>query len=100
MAGVSVNINNVDVSFPFTPYDCQVDYMGCVIKALQTKTNAILESPTGTGDISDHWVFIAHNFFVHSYNLVIPRKNVMPALCRSWLETDLHGSATTQCVKC
>lgn len=45
----SVTINNVDVDFPFSPYECQKDYMGHVIKALQLKQNAILESPTGTG---------------------------------------------------
>ena len=45
----NLTIRNVDVSFPFTPYDCQVDYMDRVINALQNKSNAILESPTGTG---------------------------------------------------
>ena len=45
----SVTINNVDVDFPFPPYACQTDYMGHVLKALQLKQNAILESPTGTG---------------------------------------------------
>lgn len=38
-----------NVQFPFTPYDCQVTYMDHVIKALETKQNALLESPTGTG---------------------------------------------------
>uniref|UniRef100_A0A1X7V2E7 Regulator of telomere elongation helicase 1 homolog n=1 Tax=Amphimedon queenslandica TaxID=400682 RepID=A0A1X7V2E7_AMPQE len=42
-------IENVPVSFPFTPYPCQIEYMEKVIKALQNNTNAILESPTGTG---------------------------------------------------
>lgn len=37
------------VYFPFEPYDCQKDYLGKVIEALQTKENALLESPTGTG---------------------------------------------------
>ena len=44
-----VTIRNVDVDFPFTPYQCQEDYMNHVIKSLQLKQNAILESPTGTG---------------------------------------------------
>lgn len=44
-----VTVNNVDVDFPFSPYKCQEDYMGHVIRALQSKQNAILESPTGTG---------------------------------------------------
>ena len=42
-------VNSVDVDFPFSPYRCQEDYMGHVVKALQLKQNAILESPTGTG---------------------------------------------------
>ena len=45
----SVIINGVQVDFPFEPYDCQIDYMKHVITSLQNKTNAILESPTGTG---------------------------------------------------
>lgn len=45
----TVSIRNVDVQFPFKPYDCQVSYMEAVIQALQTSQNALLESPTGTG---------------------------------------------------
>jgi hypothetical protein len=43
------SIRGVDVEFPFTPYECQIAYMASVIEALQTKQNALLESPTGTG---------------------------------------------------
>ena len=39
----------VDVLFPYEPYPCQVTYMERVIAALQGSTNALLESPTGTG---------------------------------------------------
>eukprot|EP00397_Hematodinium_sp_SG-2012_P006779 GEMP01006815.1.p1 GENE.GEMP01006815.1~~GEMP01006815.1.p1 ORF type:complete len:881 (+),score=156.62 GEMP01006815.1:170-2812(+) len=39
----------VEVSFPFEPYDCQLVYMAKVIEVLETKQNALLESPTGTG---------------------------------------------------
>ncbi|XP_033124303.1 regulator of telomere elongation helicase 1-like [Anneissia japonica] len=45
----NIKIGGVTVEFPFEPYDCQVDYMQCVIQCLQQKSNAILESPTGTG---------------------------------------------------
>ena len=31
------------------PYHCQKDYITKVIEALKTKSNALLESPTGTG---------------------------------------------------
>lgn len=42
-------IHNIDVEFPFEPYPCQIDYMSKVIEALSTGSNALLESPTGTG---------------------------------------------------
>uniref|UniRef100_A0A3B4BKS9 Regulator of telomere elongation helicase 1 n=1 Tax=Periophthalmus magnuspinnatus TaxID=409849 RepID=A0A3B4BKS9_9GOBI len=44
-----LNVHGVTVRFPFTPYDCQRDYMSRVIECLQQKKNGILESPTGTG---------------------------------------------------
>ena len=44
-----LQIDNVRVDFPKQPYPCQVDYMAQVVKALSTGTNALLESPTGTG---------------------------------------------------
>ncbi|KNC52066.1 tumor necrosis factor receptor superfamily member 6B [Thecamonas trahens ATCC 50062] len=43
------NIRDVDVRFPFSAYPCQLVYMEKVIEALQNKSNALLESPTGTG---------------------------------------------------
>ena len=42
-------IQGVDVEFPFEAYPCQVNFMEANIRALSTPTNAILESPTGTG---------------------------------------------------
>ncbi|OMO54112.1 Helicase-like, DEXD box c2 type [Corchorus capsularis] len=42
-------IRGIDVDFPFEAYDCQLVYMEKVIEALQTRCNALLESPTGTG---------------------------------------------------
>jgi regulator of telomere elongation helicase 1 len=42
-------IENLDVYFPFQPYQCQKDFMGKVIRALKNGENALLESPTGTG---------------------------------------------------
>ncbi|QDZ22420.1 DNA repair helicase [Chloropicon primus] len=42
-------IGSVRVDFPFEAYDCQVEYMRKVVKALEGKSNALLESPTGTG---------------------------------------------------
>ncbi|KHJ99475.1 DNA repair helicase [Oesophagostomum dentatum] len=46
---VTVRIRNIDVVFPFPPYDCQVAYMDKVIEAIEMKFDAALESPTGTG---------------------------------------------------
>ncbi|KAM3872221.1 regulator of telomere elongation helicase 1 [Diretmus argenteus] len=45
----SLTLNEVTVNFPFTPYECQKDYMSKVIECLQKKVNGVLESPTGTG---------------------------------------------------
>ena len=43
-------IDGYDVWMPFEePYPCQRDYVAKVIEALRTKSNAMLESPTGTG---------------------------------------------------
>ncbi|GKD79120.1 regulator of telomere elongation helicase 1 isoform X1 [Tanacetum coccineum] len=42
-------IRGIDVEFPFEAYDCQIVYMDRVIQSLQDKSNALLESPTGTG---------------------------------------------------
>ncbi|XP_022124379.2 regulator of telomere elongation helicase 1 homolog [Pieris rapae] len=42
-------ICGIPVNFPFEPYDVQKSYMRKVIESLQNNTNALLESPTGTG---------------------------------------------------
>lgn len=42
-------INDIPVNFPFEPYDVQKVFMEKVIESLKTSTNAVLESPTGTG---------------------------------------------------
>jgi regulator of telomere elongation helicase 1 len=42
-------IRGVAVDFPFDAYECQLIYMEKVLEALQTGSNALLESPTGTG---------------------------------------------------
>ncbi|XP_068652271.1 regulator of telomere elongation helicase 1 homolog [Aristolochia californica] len=45
----SYKIRGINVDFPFEAYDCQIVYMEKVIQSLQEKSNALLESPTGTG---------------------------------------------------
>jgi regulator of telomere elongation helicase 1 len=47
MPGYSVR--GLLIQWPFKPYDQQLEYCNNVIEAIQTKKNAILESPTGTG---------------------------------------------------
>ena len=49
MTSKVVDVRGVKVQFPYEPYPCQVTYMDSVIAALQGSTNALLESPTGTG---------------------------------------------------
>ncbi|XP_026742526.1 regulator of telomere elongation helicase 1 homolog [Trichoplusia ni] len=44
-----VMICGIPVNFPFEPYEVQKAYMERVIESLQNSTNALLESPTGTG---------------------------------------------------
>ena len=45
----TVEIENIQIHFPFKPYDVQTKYMSSVIQALNKKEHALLESPTGTG---------------------------------------------------
>jgi len=44
-----IMIKDVEVLFPFVPYEAQIDYMTKVIEALNGSKNALLQSPTGTG---------------------------------------------------
>ncbi|KAJ8390129.1 hypothetical protein AAFF_G00110030 [Aldrovandia affinis] len=44
-----ITLRGITVDFPFTPYECQKEYMNKVIECLQNKVNGVLESPTGTG---------------------------------------------------
>ena len=44
-----LHLRGIEVTFPFKPYQVQIDYMEKVIESLQTHQNAVLESPTGTG---------------------------------------------------
>ncbi|CAM9495738.1 unnamed protein product, partial [Ectocarpus fasciculatus] len=45
----TLDIGGTSVAFPFEPYDCQLEYIGGVLEALNGSKNALLESPTGTG---------------------------------------------------
>lgn len=42
-------VDDIEIDFPFEAYPCQLKFMESVIKTLRGTTNAILESPTGTG---------------------------------------------------
>ena len=43
------DLDGVPVEFPYEAYECQLDYMRSVVRALEGRGNALLESPTGTG---------------------------------------------------
>eukprot|EP00439_Symbiodinium_sp_Y106_P042101 s2361_g5.t1 len=43
------DVDGVQVDFPYEAYDCQLEYMRAVVKGLDGGSNALLESPTGTG---------------------------------------------------
>ena len=45
----TVKIDEITLHFPYKPYEDQVKYMTTVVKSLESKTHAALESPTGTG---------------------------------------------------
>ncbi|XP_078275154.1 regulator of telomere elongation helicase 1 isoform X2 [Rhinoraja longicauda] len=44
-----IQLNGINIDFPYIPYKCQEDYMSKVLECLQKKVNGVLESPTGTG---------------------------------------------------
>ena len=46
---INIGPNAIPVYFPYEPYQIQIAYMEKVIEALDTKQNALLQSPTGTG---------------------------------------------------
>ena len=45
----TIELRGIPIHFPFQPYQCQERYMEKVLDALNSKENALLESPTGTG---------------------------------------------------
>ena len=45
----TVQIGRLSISFPFEPYEAQKLFMSKAIAAMESGTNALLESPTGTG---------------------------------------------------
>ncbi|KRZ73531.1 Regulator of telomere elongation helicase 1, partial [Trichinella papuae] len=46
---MQLTICGILINFPYEPYPCQLDYMEKVITCLNQRSNAALESPTGTG---------------------------------------------------
>lgn len=45
----TVKIGGLSISFPFEPYEAQKLFMAKAVDAMEAGTNALLESPTGTG---------------------------------------------------
>ena len=44
--------NNINIKFPFEPYNEQIKYIQSIIDTLKNKEKTALESPTGTGKTS------------------------------------------------
>ncbi|PAV74099.1 hypothetical protein WR25_22592 [Diploscapter pachys] len=44
-----VQVEDIDVKFPYEPYECQMKMMREVIRGLNNKWDVVIESPTGTG---------------------------------------------------
>ena len=44
-----VCVEDIEVDFPFKPYEVQLAYMSKIANSLKGNLNAVLESPTGTG---------------------------------------------------
>ena len=49
MKANKIKIDDLDIIFPYEPYQLQIDYMQKVVEACGEMKNALLESPTGTG---------------------------------------------------
>lgn len=46
---VKIEVEGITIYFPYQPYECQINYMSCVIRSIKTGNFSALESPTGTG---------------------------------------------------
>lgn len=46
-----LEVASTTVYFPFKPYNIQLEFMKKVILTIKDGTNAVLESPTGTGKV-------------------------------------------------
>ena len=57
-----IEIEGIQLNFPFEPYPLQKDYMAKVINALNNQQNAVLESPTGKPS-SGYFIMISQVFF-------------------------------------
>ena len=45
----TLNISGIPIKYPFKPYPSQIQFMDKLIRALNGRQHALLESPTGTG---------------------------------------------------
>lgn len=65
-----LELHGIHVCFPFEPYPCQKDYMASVIRALHLSENALLESPTGTGEVA----YMKHSYSSYSPSNILKLK--------------------------
>eukprot|EP01083_Nonionella_stella_P198039 727513_1 len=86
-------LRGVRVEFPFEAYDCQRVYMARVIEALQQGTNALLESPTGTGKTLCLLCSVLawrQNFIAHQQLHALPDSEAKKELEATFQEPELN----------
>ena len=81
-------VGGVTLAFPFPPYPSQVCLANQMIRAFKLRKHALLESPTGTGDLS------SFNLLVLFRSFVSPQANHSPFCAQALLGSSLKKLAS------
>ncbi|CAN8067046.1 unnamed protein product [Agarophyton chilense] len=73
---VLMPVNGIEIDFPYEPYGAQIRYMSHVIDALRNGSNALLESPTGTGKTL--CLLCASLAWRHTYIAALQARTILP----------------------